>query len=86
MMHGSHLLVIYSDPVRLSEKRMCFDVGDTVLHIAKSSRDVRLEQVLDEVANVGTERRREPHLCMTYANTYSRFNSKKDQQTPTAIK
>jgi len=53
---------MYSDPIRLVEERMLLNVVNTRLHVAKPLGYVDLQQVLDQVTNIGTERRRKPHL------------------------
>jgi len=70
---ASYLVFIQSNPVSLREQRVCLDVNNTGLHVAKSLGEVDLQEVLDQVTNIGTKRRRKPHLRPTYTLSSSIF-------------
>jgi len=52
----------HSNPVRLGEERVRFDVLDALLHVAESLGLVDLQQIRDHISNVGAEGRWKSHL------------------------
>lgn len=64
----SHLLAEERDPVGGREPLVAFDVLHAVLQVAVAFGEIDLQQVLQEVLQVGREVRRKSHL---YAHTYS---------------
>ena len=62
---NSYLLLVYRDPVCAGEPLVPLDVVDAVLEVAVALGQVNLEQVAEEVLQVGAEVRREPDLEQT---------------------
>lgn len=60
---GSHLPLVDGDPVRGGKPLVTLDVVDAVLQVPEALGQVHLQQVPQEVLQVGAEVRREPYLC-----------------------
>jgi len=58
----AHLLLVDGDPVDVGEKLVSFDVGHAALHVTEPFCDVHLQQVLDQVAKIGSKRWWKPNL------------------------
>ena len=56
----------YSDPVDATKPAMSLDVVDAVLEVAVSLAQIRLQQVPDDIFDVGAEVCRKPNLHSTY--------------------